>query len=131
MRNLMCLSDLGTSLAHISVLWLSRCKLVDVDGIGSLPLLKVKRPLALIYGLDFLKELYLSFNHVRECNPLTMLEQLRVLDLEGFVVTVGCGMPQLLQQRNRINVSGMGALLVLVFSVSRSHICRSARPCVS
>lgn len=33
--------DLGTSLGHLQVLWLARCGLTDLDGIGSFPALKV------------------------------------------------------------------------------------------
>lgn len=33
------------------------------------------------------QELYLAFNGIRECGALTMLDQLQVLDLEGYVVT--------------------------------------------
>lgn len=33
--------DLGTSLGRLRVLWLARCGLVDLDGIGSLPALEV------------------------------------------------------------------------------------------
>uniref|UniRef100_A0A8C7AHQ4 Leucine-rich repeat-containing protein 56 n=1 Tax=Neovison vison TaxID=452646 RepID=A0A8C7AHQ4_NEOVI len=60
--------DLGTSLAHLQVLWLARCGLTDLDGIGSF--------LAL-------KELYVSYNNVSDLSPLCLLEQLEVLDLEG------------------------------------------------
>ncbi|XP_058293069.1 leucine-rich repeat-containing protein 56 isoform X3 [Hylobates moloch] len=35
------LRDLGTALGHLQVLWLARCGLADLDGIASLPALKV------------------------------------------------------------------------------------------
>ncbi|CAK6449843.1 unnamed protein product [Pipistrellus nathusii] len=60
--------DLGTSLGRLQVLWLARCGLTDLDGIGSF--------LAL-------KELYVSYNNVSDLSPLCLLEQLEVLDLEG------------------------------------------------
>ncbi|KAM6159440.1 leucine-rich repeat-containing protein 56 [Rhynchocyon petersi] len=60
--------DLGTSLGHLQVLWLARCGLPDLDGIGSFPALK---------------ELYVSYNNVSDLSPLCLLEQLEVLDLEG------------------------------------------------
>lgn len=60
--------DLGTSLGHLQVLWLARCGLTDLDGIGSF--------LAL-------KELYVSYNNISDLSPLCLLEQLEVLDLEG------------------------------------------------
>ncbi|XP_066894076.1 leucine-rich repeat-containing protein 56 isoform X1 [Kogia breviceps] len=65
------LRDLGTSLGHLQVLWLARCGLADLDGIGSFPVLK---------------ELYLSYNDVSDLSPLCLLEQLEVLDLEGNCV---------------------------------------------
>ena len=37
--------DLGTSLSHITVLWLMRCGLADVDGLGSMPRLQVRMTL--------------------------------------------------------------------------------------
>ncbi|VTJ61122.1 Hypothetical predicted protein [Marmota monax] len=60
--------DLGTSLSHLQVLWLARCGLTDLDGIGSFPVLK---------------ELYVSYNDISDLSPLCLLEQLEVLDLEG------------------------------------------------
>uniref|UniRef100_A0A8C9BTL8 Leucine rich repeat containing 56 n=1 Tax=Phocoena sinus TaxID=42100 RepID=A0A8C9BTL8_PHOSS len=65
------LRDLGTSLGRLQVLWLARCGLADLDGIGSFPALK---------------ELYLSYNDVSDLSPLCLLEQLEVLDLEGNCV---------------------------------------------
>ncbi|XP_058435301.1 leucine-rich repeat-containing protein 56 isoform X2 [Marmota monax] len=62
------LRDLGTSLSHLQVLWLARCGLTDLDGIGSFPVLK---------------ELYVSYNDISDLSPLCLLEQLEVLDLEG------------------------------------------------
>lgn len=50
------------------MLWLARCGLTDLDGIGSF--------LAL-------KELYVSYNNISDLSPLCLLEQLEVLDLEG------------------------------------------------
>uniref|UniRef100_A0A8D2JDH4 Leucine rich repeat containing 56 n=1 Tax=Sciurus vulgaris TaxID=55149 RepID=A0A8D2JDH4_SCIVU len=73
------LRDLGTSLSHLQVLWLARCGLTDLDGIGSFPVLK---------------ELYVSYNSISDLSPLCLLEQLEVLDLEGNSVEdlgqVGC-----------------------------------------
>ncbi|XP_061058355.1 leucine-rich repeat-containing protein 56 isoform X1 [Eubalaena glacialis] len=65
------LRDLGTSLGRLQVLWLARCGLADLDGIGSFPALK---------------ELYLSYNDVSDLSPLCLLEQLEVLDLESNCV---------------------------------------------
>ncbi|KAF6104592.1 leucine rich repeat containing 56 [Phyllostomus discolor] len=60
--------DLGTSLGHLQVLWLARCGLADLDGIGCFPALQ---------------ELYASYNDLSDLSPLCLLEQLEVLDLEG------------------------------------------------
>ncbi|KAM4847046.1 leucine-rich repeat-containing protein 56 isoform 2-T3 [Thomomys bottae] len=62
------LRDLGTSLGRLQVLWLARCGLSDLDGIGSLPALT---------------ELYVSYNNISDLSPLCLLEQLELLDLEG------------------------------------------------
>uniref|UniRef100_A0A667H6J4 Leucine rich repeat containing 56 n=1 Tax=Lynx canadensis TaxID=61383 RepID=A0A667H6J4_LYNCA len=65
--------DLGTSLGRLRVLWLARCGLTDLDGIGCFPALK---------------ELYASYNNISDLSPLCLLEQLEVLDLEGNSVEV-------------------------------------------
>ncbi|XP_045342429.1 leucine-rich repeat-containing protein 56 isoform X13 [Leopardus geoffroyi] len=65
--------DLGTSLGRLRVLWLARCGLTDLDGIGCFPVLK---------------ELYVSYNNISDLSPLCLLEQLEVLDLEGNSVEV-------------------------------------------
>lgn len=62
--------DLGTSLVHLKVLWLSRSGLVDLDGIAT---------------LHNLRELYLAYNDISDISPCSLLENLTCLDLEGFV----------------------------------------------
>lgn len=62
--------DLGTSLAHLTVLWLSRSSLVDLDGVAT---------------LNNLKELYLAYNDIVDISPCSLLEKLVCLDLEGFL----------------------------------------------
>lgn len=62
--------DLGTSLVHLKVLWLSRSGLVDLDGIAT---------------LNNLRELYLAYNDISDISPCSLLENLTCLDLEGFV----------------------------------------------
>lgn len=62
------LRDLGSSLGRLQVLWLARCRLADLDGVGSLPALK---------------ELFVSYNNISDLSPLCLLEHLEVLDLEG------------------------------------------------
>eukprot|EP00794_Sanderia_malayensis_P018106 gene18106-19915_t len=60
--------DIGTSLADLATLWLSRCGLVDLDGISC------------FYSL---KELYLSYNEIDDVSSVSMLDCLEVIDLEG------------------------------------------------
>ncbi|KAG5839038.1 hypothetical protein ANANG_G00200680 [Anguilla anguilla] len=60
--------DLGTTLPHLQALWMSRCGLADLDGIPS---------------FTCLKELYVAYNGIWDLSPVSMLEQLQVLDLEG------------------------------------------------
>ncbi|XP_053175918.1 leucine-rich repeat-containing protein 56 [Scomber japonicus] len=60
--------DLGTTLFHLQVLWMSRCCLQDLDGIST---------------LSSLKELYLAYNSVSDLSQVGMLENLQLLDLEG------------------------------------------------
>ncbi|XP_073246688.1 leucine-rich repeat-containing protein 56-like [Porites lutea] len=60
--------DLGTSLTSLRTLWMSRCGLIELDGISS---------------VSSLKELYLAFNDIEDVSPLSMLDQLEILDLEG------------------------------------------------
>lgn len=59
--------DLGTQLRHLQILWVNRCKISQLDGIG-----------ALIH----LQELYVAFNDVQDISPLAMHDTLRVLDVE-------------------------------------------------
>ncbi|XP_010881987.2 leucine-rich repeat-containing protein 56 isoform X1 [Esox lucius] len=60
--------DLGTTLSHLQVLWMSRCSLSDLDGIPS---------------FSSLKELYVAYNNVSDLSQVSMLEALQLLDLEG------------------------------------------------
>ncbi|XP_022083611.1 leucine-rich repeat-containing protein 56-like isoform X2 [Acanthaster planci] len=60
--------DLGTSLENLSVLWMPRCSLCDLDGMGS---------------MSSLQELYLAYNTISDLSPCSMLESLQLLDLEG------------------------------------------------
>ncbi|XP_044049829.1 leucine-rich repeat-containing protein 56 isoform X2 [Siniperca chuatsi] len=70
MNNSMILSvrDLGTTLSHLQVLWMSRCSLRDLDGIST---------------FSSLKELYVAYNNVSDLSQVGMLENLQLLDLEG------------------------------------------------
>lgn len=60
--------DLGTSLCHLKILWLSRSGLIDLDGIST---------------LNNLQELYLAYNEINDLSPCSLLENLKCLDLEG------------------------------------------------
>jgi len=60
--------DIGTSLSKLTVLWMSRCGLTDIDGIAS---------------IQSLKELYVAYNNIEDVSPISFLESLEVLDLEG------------------------------------------------
>uniref|UniRef100_A0A8C0RDW2 Leucine rich repeat containing 56 n=1 Tax=Canis lupus familiaris TaxID=9615 RepID=A0A8C0RDW2_CANLF len=84
--------DLGTSLGCLQVLWLARCGLTDLDGVGSFLALKVglgcpglgRRCQALPWLSPLLsQELYVSYNNISDLSPLCLLEELEVLDLEG------------------------------------------------
>ncbi|XP_070687571.1 leucine-rich repeat-containing protein 56 [Pempheris klunzingeri] len=70
MNNSMIMSvrDLGTTLSHLQVLWMSRCSLQDLDGIST---------------FSSLKELYVAYNNVSDLGQIGMLENLQLLDLEG------------------------------------------------
>ncbi|ELK32072.1 Leucine-rich repeat-containing protein 56, partial [Myotis davidii] len=84
--------DLGTSLGRLQVLWLARCGLPDLDGIGSFLALKVglrcpglgRAPRQAGAEVPMPpQELYVSYNNISDLSPLCLLEQLEVLDLEG------------------------------------------------
>ncbi|XP_015261096.1 PREDICTED: leucine-rich repeat-containing protein 56 [Gekko japonicus] len=60
--------DLGTALSHLQVLWMARCGLSDLDGISS---------------CCCLKELYVAYNNIADLSPVSLLEHLEILDLEG------------------------------------------------
>ncbi|XP_030587977.1 leucine-rich repeat-containing protein 56 isoform X2 [Archocentrus centrarchus] len=60
--------DLGTTISHLQVLWMSRCCLHDLDGIST---------------FSAVTELYLSYNNVSDLSQVGMLDNLQLLDLEG------------------------------------------------
>lgn len=63
-----CARDLGSCLNNVKVLWMARCCTVDLDGIAA---------------LTSLTELYLAFNNIIDISPCSLLERLKILDLEG------------------------------------------------
>ncbi|KAA0156692.1 hypothetical protein FNF29_00803 [Cafeteria roenbergensis] len=63
--------DLGLGLGGLRVLWVARCGIPHLDGLAAMPLLR---------------ELYAAFNDVDDTLPLTDLEHLETLDLEGNAV---------------------------------------------
>ncbi|XP_042670167.1 leucine-rich repeat-containing protein 56 isoform X3 [Centrocercus urophasianus] len=60
--------DLGTTLSHLHMLWMVCCGLLDLDGISA---------------FSSLKELYIAYNKISDLCPLSFLDHLEVLDLEG------------------------------------------------
>ena len=62
------LRDLGSSLKKVEVLWLTKCQIVDLDGIPT---------------FSNVTELYLAYNHINNLSDLSMMENLRTLDLEA------------------------------------------------
>ena len=60
--------DLGSSLAKLEIIWLTKCQLVDLDGLST------------FYNLT---ELYLAYNHINNLNDLSMMDNLKILDLEA------------------------------------------------
>eukprot|EP00941_MAST-03F_sp_MAST-3F-sp1_P001657 g1657.t1 len=84
--------DLGTKMPHLKVLWLNRCGLGDIDGIGAFTGLEGKGSAAELFLFSsrtfcsFLTiqiiELYLAFNELEDIGPLALHEDLRVLDLD-------------------------------------------------
>ncbi|XP_023271303.1 leucine-rich repeat-containing protein 56 [Seriola lalandi dorsalis] len=65
---IMSVRDLGTTLSHLQVLWMSHCCLQDLDGIST---------------FSSLKELYVAYNTVSDLSQVGMLDNLQLLDLEG------------------------------------------------
>ena len=60
--------DLGAWYQQITVLWIARAHLSDLDGIGI---------------LSGLKELYVAHNEILNLSDVSMLDSLEILDLEG------------------------------------------------
>ncbi|ORY47035.1 outer arm dynein light chain 1 [Rhizoclosmatium globosum] len=63
--------DLGSGYHNLTILWMARCSLDDVDSISS---------------LTQLQELYLANNKIQDISSIGMLEFLEILDLEGNCV---------------------------------------------
>lgn len=55
--------DLGNSLSHLRVLWLSACGIFHLDGVGA---------------LSGLEELYLAFNDVEDLTSIALHDRLEV-----------------------------------------------------
>uniref|UniRef100_A0A8C9F2B7 Leucine rich repeat containing 56 n=1 Tax=Pavo cristatus TaxID=9049 RepID=A0A8C9F2B7_PAVCR len=68
LRHTLNFKDLGTTLSHLHVLWMACCGLLDLDGISA---------------CSSLKELYIAYNKISDLCPLSFLDHLEVLDLEG------------------------------------------------
>lgn len=52
----------------LTILWMARCELTDLDGIGS---------------ITTIKELYLANNAIQNLEDISLLDDLEILDLEG------------------------------------------------
>ncbi|KAJ3163798.1 Leucine-rich repeat-containing protein 56 [Geranomyces variabilis] len=63
--------DIGSGFRNLTVLWMARCELSDLDGIDS---------------MSCLEELYLAYNEISDLSSLSMLESLQILDLEGNAI---------------------------------------------
>ncbi|KAJ3159908.1 hypothetical protein HDU86_001172 [Geranomyces michiganensis] len=63
--------DIGSGFRNLTVLWMARCELTDLDGIDS---------------MSSLEEVYLAYNEISDLSSLSMLEMLQILDLEGNAV---------------------------------------------
>ena len=64
--------DLGTRLTTLKVIWLSRCRLTSLDGIGA---------------LKSLKELYAAFNDIDDLTALAFHDAIEVIDLDGNLIS--------------------------------------------
>ncbi len=62
--------DLGSGYSKLEVLFVARCRIVDLQGIGS---------------MRSLKELYAAYNDIEELGALAMLDTLEILDVEWWV----------------------------------------------
>ena len=71
---------MGTSYKHLQVLWISRCRLTDLDGLSCLPLIE---------------EVYASYNlitHVTGGDELTTLdvEGNKISDVKQNIICLSC-----------------------------------------
>jgi len=64
--------DIGTSFSNLIVLWMSRCRVNEIDGIAS---------------MQSLQELYIAYNNIADLSPISFLENIEVIDLEGNKVS--------------------------------------------
>ena len=60
---------------NLEVLWMARCCMQDLDGVSA---------------MSNLRELYVAYNDITDVSPCNMLDQLQILDLEGFVPAPYC-----------------------------------------
>ncbi|KAL8592065.1 hypothetical protein ACOMHN_032535 [Nucella lapillus] len=62
--------DLGSSLRSVEVLWMRSCGVQELEGVCS---------------MGRLRELYLAYNDVADLSPLSLVDLLTILDLEGLL----------------------------------------------
>eukprot|EP00063_Salmo_salar_P028983 XP_014003818.1 PREDICTED: leucine-rich repeat-containing protein 56-like [Salmo salar] len=105
--------DLGTTLSHLQVLWISHCSLADLDGVPS----------------SSLKELYVAYNRVSDLSQVSMLENLQLLDLEGNDVDdlVQVQYPGLCSQLRTLTVEGNPVCTLSCFFILSSSLFTSPR----
>lgn len=64
------ISDLGTSLNSLDVLWMQRCSLKCLNGLS---------------GFSNLTEIYFAFNEISDIKACSVLENLEIADFEGYL----------------------------------------------
>lgn len=71
-------------MGNLQVLWMAQCGLEDLDGVSA---------------MVNLQELYLSYNEISDISPCGMLENLQILDVEGYGIA-----HRLLHKKHRITI---------------------------
>lgn len=56
-------------MSNLQVLWMAQCGTEDIEGVSA---------------LVNLQELYLPYNEISDISPCGMLENLQILDVEGY-----------------------------------------------
>lgn len=104
--NVHALRDLGASFETLQILWMPKCCLKCLDGLSS---------------MGNLNELYLSFNEITDVSPVTMLERLEVLDLEGNQITEKSSLSYLKMCSNLASLTLEGNPIVSAFGDIKAY----------